>query len=219
MTPQSDSFTPDKARFDARATHWDENAERKARSLAVARAFGAIVDARGDRPDLLDYGCGTGQTSLPLADKCASVTGGDFSDGMLVKFMDNAASQGIANARTLCCNLAADPLPEARFDMVTCSMTLHHIADVPALVEKFARLLKPGGTLALVDLETEDGSFHDDNTGVAHYGFDKAQIVALLKAQGFADARARTLHMISKKRGDAVREYPAFLAQGTKSAT
>ena len=217
MTPPSDSFSPDKTRFDASAAQWDENAERKAITAPIARAFGAIVDARGDLPDLLDYGCGTGQTSLPLADRCASVTGCDFSEAMLAKFMDNAAAGEISNARTLCCNLASDPLPEVRFDMITCSLTLHHVADIPALVEKFEQLLKPGGTLALVDLETEDGSFHENNAGVAHYGFDKAQVVALLKALGFADARARTLHTISRKRGDVVRKYPAFLAQGTKA--
>ena len=39
-------------------------------------------------------------------------------------------------------------------------MTMHHIEDVSALVRTFRGMLKPGGWLAPVDLDTEDGSFH-----------------------------------------------------------
>jgi 2-polyprenyl-3-methyl-5-hydroxy-6-metoxy-1,4-benzoquinol methylase len=216
MPQTPDSSSSDATLFDARAASWDENAARKARSQEISRAFGAIIDARGDWPDLLDYGCGTGQTCLPLADKCASVTGCDFSAEMLEKFVANAAESGASNARTLQCDLSTDTLPAAGYDMVTSSMTLHHIAEVAYLVEKLALLLRPGGTIALVDLETEDGTFHDDNTGVKHYGFEKAQIVDFLKALGFADVRARTLLKIPRERSGKLREYPVFIAQGTR---
>jgi 2-polyprenyl-3-methyl-5-hydroxy-6-metoxy-1,4-benzoquinol methylase len=215
MTPPENTAS-DASLFDARASTWDANAVRKAVSTTVVRAFGAIIDARGDRPDLLDYGCGTGQTCLPIADKCASVTGCDFSAGMLEKFVENAAAAHVSNARTIRCDLSSEPPPQADFDMVTSSLTLHHVNEVALLVEKLAQLLRPGGTIALVDLETEDGTFHDDNTGVKHYGFEKAQIVEFLKALGLADVRARTLFKIPRTRNDAIREYPVFIVQGAR---
>jgi SAM-dependent methyltransferase len=216
MPTPSDSSDPDASLFDARAASWDENAARMARSLEIVRAYGAIIDARGDRPDLLDYGCGTGQTCLPLAGKCASVTGCDFSSAMLEKFVENAAAAHASNARTLECDLSVESLSGADFDMVTSSLTLHHVSEVAVLVGNLARALRPGGTIALVDLETEDGSFHDDNTGVKHYGFDKAQIVEFLKNLGFADVRARTLLKFPRERSGKLREYPIFIAQGTR---
>jgi SAM-dependent methyltransferase len=216
MPTLPDNPASDASLFDARAASWDENSARRARSLEIIRAYGAIIDARGDRPDLLDYGCGTGQTCLPLAERCASVTGCDFSAAMLEKFVENAALAHASNARTLQCDLSNGPMPTADFDMVTCSLTLHHVGEVALLVERLAMMLRQGGTLALVDLETEDGTFHDDNTGVKHYGFDKAHIVGFLKALGFADVRARTLLKYPRRRNGAIREYPVFIAQGTK---
>jgi ubiquinone/menaquinone biosynthesis C-methylase UbiE len=80
-----------------------------------------------------------------------------FLEAMLEKFRENAAAKGVENAFTIRCDLRSDPLPSARYDIVVCSMTLHHVEDIAELIGKFALLLRPGGTVALVDLEKEDG--------------------------------------------------------------
>ncbi|HNX05196.1 MAG TPA: class I SAM-dependent methyltransferase [Opitutales bacterium] len=202
------------SRFDAGAAGWDANAARKAVSNANARVFGEIIASLPHKPDLFDYGCGTGQSILPVASKCRSVTGCDFSEPMLEKFRENAEAARVRNASTILCDLRTDPLPQGRYDMITCAMTLHHVADVAALVSTFSLLLRPGGTLALVDLEKEDGSFHEDHTTVAHFGFDKEEILAALRDAGFADAAVRTIHKVVKPRGTKMAEYPLFLATG-----
>jgi 2-polyprenyl-3-methyl-5-hydroxy-6-metoxy-1,4-benzoquinol methylase len=204
----------DSARFDRGAAGWDENAERRARSNAVARAFGKIVEKLPQRPDLFEYGCGTGQSILPVARRCRSVTGCDFSEPMLEKFRENAAAAGATNAATILCDLRSDPLPHARYDIVVCSMTLHHVEDVADLVGRFALLLRPGGTVALVDLEKEDGSFHADNTGVAHFGFTNEEILSAMKDAGFAELSIRTVYRSAKQRGTKIAQYPIFLASG-----
>jgi ubiquinone/menaquinone biosynthesis C-methylase UbiE len=211
---QTGAFQADKSRFDKGAATWDENAERKARSNAIAAEYGNIIGSMPSKPDLFDYGCGTGQSILPVAAKCKSVTGGDFSIGMLGKFMENAKAEGAQNARTLCCDLDAQHAPDERFDMITCSMTMHHIADIPGLLSKFALMLRPGGTIALVDLETEDGSFHGDDTSVAHKGFDKTVFATQMERAGFANVGIRTVYRMRKEKNG--REYPLFIATATK---
>jgi len=60
-----------------------------------------------------------------------------------------------------------DTLPE-QFDLLFSSMLLHHIPDTLAFFQRCHPWLKPKGYLAVADLDREDGSFHQDHTGVAH---------------------------------------------------
>jgi len=206
--------TNDSARFDRGAANWDANAFRTARANAVAHLFGKIVAKLPRRPDLFEYGCGTGQSILPVAGKCRSVTGCDFSEAMLEKFRENAAAKGVENASTIRCDLRTDPLPPARYDIVVCSMTLHHVEEIAELIGKFALLLRPGGTVALVDLEKEDGSFHEDNTGVAHFGFTREEILGAMEAVGFAECSYASAGDYVKPRAARIASYPTFLATG-----
>jgi hypothetical protein len=48
----------------------------------------------------------------------------------------------------------------------------NHIEDVPSLLRQLATSLATGGHLALADLEKEDGNFHADKSGIAHFGFE-----------------------------------------------
>lgn len=49
----------------------------------------------------LDFGCGVGRLSIPLAETCQSVTGLDVSDGMLAEARKNLESSGLRNVTFL----------------------------------------------------------------------------------------------------------------------
>jgi hypothetical protein len=73
-------------------------------------------------------------------------------------------------------------------------------------------LLKPRGQIAFADLDSEDGAFHGDNTGVFHLGFDRAQLRELLLAAGFIDVRDATATVVHKEiEGQGPRDFPIFL--------
>jgi len=91
-------------------------------------------------------------------------------------------------------------------------MTLHHIADVPALFHEFRRHLRPGGRVALADLDEEDGSFHGDPTGVHHRGFSRQQIQAWLETAGFHGIQLETA-VVARKEG---KDFPVFLATAVR---
>jgi len=59
-------------------------------------------------------------------------------------------------------------------------MTLHHIADTGAILEKLNALLRPGGMIALADLDLEDGFFHDDPGEEVHHGFERSALQRIL---------------------------------------
>jgi hypothetical protein len=66
--------------------------------------------------------------------------------------------------------------------------------------------------LAVADLDTEDGSFHGDNTGVRHLGFDRRHLGALLRNAGFSSVRDTTAAtMVREVAGGGSRSFPVFL--------
>jgi len=208
----SKEFSTAKERFDTKAATWDTNPVRAALGKAISERLSQLLETSPQKPDLFDYGCGTGTDVLPVANKCASVTGCDFSEGMLRQFETNAASIGLTNVSTTQRDLSTEALPMERYDLVHCAMVMHHIEDVPAMLARFKALLRPGGRLSLADLETEDGTFHEDNTGVAHFGFATQWIVAELEKLGLKDVQVKIIHTSERPRNGQMRGYPIFHA-------
>ena len=98
------------------------------------------------------------------------------------------------------------------FDLAVSLLVLHHLPDPTAALTAIARLLRSGGRIALIDLDAEDGSFHDDPTGIYHNGFARDDIIRLAGAAGFHDVEAITATEIERDG----RSYPTFLLLGRK---
>ena len=81
------------------------------------------------------------------------------------------------------------------------------------MFKTFYSLLKPGGFIAIADLETEDGGFHTEDTGVFHQGFDGQGMVDFARQAGFKNAEVALASIIEKPQGD----YPVLLLTATVS--
>ena len=200
----------DTERFDSKAATWDEDASRVALATSVADAIARQIRL-SPSDEVLDFGCGTGLLSLAVRPHVGRVTGADTSAGMLQVFEQKIRAQGVALVTPYLIG-ATRPLAAAgRFDLITSSMALHHVRDVPALFAEFRTLLRDGGHVALADLDTEDGTFHTpDVKDVHHLGFDRASLRTLLAEAGFDDVRDTTA-FTHRRHG---REYPVFLISG-----
>jgi demethylmenaquinone methyltransferase / 2-methoxy-6-polyprenyl-1,4-benzoquinol methylase len=91
-----------------------------------------------------DLACGTGDFCRELVEQDLSPIGFDLSFGML------------ANARTSAPLGQADilrlPLPAASMDGVTCGFALRNLVDLPAFFAELARVVRPGGRIALLEV-------------------------------------------------------------------
>ena len=199
-------------RFDDAAADWEEKPQRVALARKVAEAIRqAIPLAR--TMQVLEYGCGTGMVSRSLSPHVAKIMAVDTSPRMLEVLRRKAGEEKIGNIETLAHDLTRHPLPELNFDLVLSSMTLHHIPEVEPLLHRFFATLKSGGYLAVADLVTEDGSFHEDNSGVAHHGINPEAVRAIMTKNGGQDIGVQEIHIIEKQHGNGVkRGYPVFLA-------
>jgi len=191
--------------FDARAGTWDQDPAKVARALTVSRAIAQAVPLAGLR--VLEYGCGTGLLGFALQPQVAWVTLADTSEGMLTVLRAKIAAAGAPNMTPVRLDLLAEPLPEARYELVCSLMTLHHVPDTPGILGRFREVLSPGGWVALADLDAEDGSFHGPGAEV-HRGFDREALQAQLSQAGFCDIHLETVCEVEKDS----RRYPVFLA-------
>jgi ubiquinone/menaquinone biosynthesis C-methylase UbiE len=104
----------------------------------------------GDKPDVLDGGCGEGMPALVFAEQGCAVVGVDTDQESLSKAHQLLAKTPFAAQVTLQeGNLLKLPFADAAFDLVWTSYVLHHIADKLAAVLELQRVLKPGGRLAI----------------------------------------------------------------------
>ncbi len=112
----------------------------------------------------LDVATGAGHMALAVAPHVAEVVASDLTPQMLAVAANLAREKGQTNLRFELADAEALPFDAASFDLVTCRIAPHHFANVPRFVRECARVLKPGGVLAIVDnIAPEDAAqFVDD---------------------------------------------------------
>jgi ubiquinone/menaquinone biosynthesis C-methylase UbiE len=204
--------------FDRVAETWDDDPAKVERAAAVARQLAGRLEL-GPGTRLLEYGAGTGLVTQallsalgPAAADQVAVTVADPSAGMRDALAAKAAAGTLpADARIWSLDLTADPVPGERFDLVVTVQVLHHVHDLDRALAGFAALVEPGGHLAIVDLEAEDGSFHGEGFG-GHHGFARDDLAARLRTAGFAEVEFEDAYRMEKEG----RSYPLFLALATR---
>ena len=122
----------------------------------VAKTISAEADAFIDRlhipsgAHVLDIATGTGNVAIPAARAGAIVTGVDIAPNLLVQARERAAAEGL-NLQFDEGDAEALPYPDASFDIVV-TMFGAMFAPRPELVAaEIARVLKPGGQLAMAN--------------------------------------------------------------------
>ncbi len=206
--------------FDKEANEWDMDPIRIGCARAVAAAIRRSVPLT---PDMraLEYGCGTGLVSFGLQPYLHHITLADSSARMLEVLKKKIGLNRIGNMTPIKLDLATDPLPAERYDLIYTSMTLHHIPDTEKILQEFHVLLKTSGFLCIADLDKEDGSFHasfPDFSG--HNGFSRPELTEKLEKAGFRNINNALVHQIIKEttseEGKVKKSFPVFLMAAEK---
>jgi len=120
---------------------------------ASGQDLGWIVEAAAlsGTERVLDVATGAGHTAFALAPYAAEVVALDITQEMLTVAQQAASERRLHNIRFLEGNAQALPCADASFDVVACRHAAHHFPDLHQGVREWARVLKPGGKLVLVD--------------------------------------------------------------------
>jgi ubiquinone/menaquinone biosynthesis C-methylase UbiE len=110
------------------------------------RANAPLLDAIGAGPGMrvIDVAAGPGHLSRAAAERGAHVVGADLSPAMVL--LARELHSGIEFVET---PAEALPFDDASFDAVLCAFGLGHFPEPERVLAEFARVLKPGGTMAL----------------------------------------------------------------------
>lgn len=190
--------------FAEKAGSYEQDRARVDNVKQIASAIVGATRLHGSM-ELMDFGAGTGLLLEQIAPYVAKITAVDVSPAMSAQLRAKLDRLACA-VEILQLDLETARL-ERKFDGIISSMTLHHVKDVPRMFETFYSLLDEGGFIAIADLDREDGSFHSQDTGVHHPGFEREALSRIATAAGFREvsiASASTLH----KHG---RDYGVFL--------
>jgi ubiquinone/menaquinone biosynthesis C-methylase UbiE len=206
----------EKRDFDKDAASYDLKPGRAKLAQDVAKAVMSEVKLN-DGMDVLDFGCGTGLVTLQLQPFVRTVTGADTSHGMLDVLRAKIAERKLANVKTEFIDPEKSVVLKNKYHLVVCSMTLHHVENLVYIFREFYNCLLPGGQICIADLDSDEGEFHRDKTGVVHFGFDRTEMRRLLIAGGFQDVRDVTAASVVRKSSDGrSREFTVFLMIGRK---
>ncbi len=138
--------------WDATAATFDDEPDHGLRDPAVRAAWAALLTRHLPPPpcDLVDLGCGTGSLAVLLAEAGHRVRGVDSSPAMVEAARSKAEAVGV-QVELAVGDAAAPPYAPSSCDVVLVRHVLWALPDPAAAVARWARLLRPGGRLVLVE--------------------------------------------------------------------
>ena len=195
--------------FEQKAESYDSDAKRVSNVDNIANSILSSIPFTKNMY-IMDFGSGTGLLLERVAPFVKKITAVDVSEAMTIQLSDKIKNLD-CEVEILQLDLTKTKM-DMKFDGIISSMTLHHIEDTQAMFNDFYRMLNDNGVIAISDLDTEDGTFHTEDTGVFHFGFDRNEFQDKAIAAGFKNVKIITASINEQPNG----KYPVFLLTGNK---
>ena len=195
--------------FEQKAEIYDKDAKRVSNVDNIANSILSSIPFNKNM-HIMDFGSGTGLLLERVAPFVKKITAVDVSEAMC-KQLNEKIKNLDCEVEILQLDLTKRKL-DIKFDGIISSMTMHHIKDTQAMFNDFYKMLNDNGVIAIADLDTEDGSFHTEDTGVFHFGFERTAFRDKAIAAGFKNVKIITASIDEKPHG----KYPVFLLTGNK---
>jgi ubiquinone/menaquinone biosynthesis C-methylase UbiE len=160
---------------------------------------------------VLEVGCGVGAQTIPLAQRSpgARFTSIDLSADSMVEAERRAERAGLTNVEFRQADVFALPFLSESFDHVFVCFVLEHLSRPVEALAILRKVLKPGGTITIIEGDHGSAYFHPDSPAA------RAAIACLVKMQQQAGGNAligRQLHPLMVEAGFAsVRVSPRMV--------
>jgi ubiquinone/menaquinone biosynthesis C-methylase UbiE len=183
----------------SRVIHWARWYDWFTRALPfVPRIRAKLLELAAPVPGerVLDVGCGTGVLAMAIKSRvgASDVHGIDASPEMIEVANEKAAQAG-CEVHWQVALVEALPFPEAHFDLVTCSLVLHHLpGDLRRKgLAEVKRVLKPSGRFVAADFAALSHSVSGHLLSLMGHARGQntvAELSPLLKEAGFIEVEA-----------------------------
>ncbi|HEV2770538.1 MAG TPA: methyltransferase domain-containing protein [Solirubrobacteraceae bacterium] len=214
---------------------WSERAATYDRvtGRVTAEVAGALLDAaavvHGAR--VLDVGCGTGIVTAAAAARGARATGADVAEGMLA-----VARERHPGLEFVVADAEALPFSAGAFEAVVAGLVVNHLPAPQRAVTEFARVLAPGGRVAVAVWDHPERAplFGELTAAVADTGVDvhatlppgpdpyryadDGEMRGLLGAGGLVDVELRRLEVVHRSE-DVEELWDGLLGGSARIAT
>ncbi len=188
-----------RGRADAAAAYFRANADEWGRIRALHLPEEAIEEALVEMigscrlGQLVDFGTGTGRILELLAQKTERGLGIDMSHDMLALARANLERAGLQHCQVRQGDIFALNLAPGVADLVTIHQVLHFLADPARAVAEAARILAPGGQVAVIDFEPHSLEFLREHHAHRRLGFADEEVRGWFAASGLTLEAVRKL--------------------------
>jgi arsenite methyltransferase len=191
----------------------EDGAPEAALSASLGCGVPTAVAELHEGETVLDLGSGAGADVLISARRVGPsgrAIGIDMTDEMLDLARRTAREAGVENVEFLKGYLEELPLPDSSVDVVISNCVINLSADKPQVLAEAARVLKPGGRLAVSDViadpDMDEATKADMQawTGCIAGALTETEFRAALTAAGLADQEFRETHRVHEHAGATI---------------
>lgn len=152
---------------------------------------------------MLDIGTGTGRMLEVFASMTGHAIGIDLNHEMLNLARLNLEKAGLKHCSVRHSDLYTLPFAASKFDLVTIHQVLHYLDEPATALAEAARVLAPGGILAIVDFAPHQLEYLRDQHAHRRLGFTDHEVDRWMRAAGLGGMTRKALHPQTLEQGES----------------
>jgi ubiquinone/menaquinone biosynthesis C-methylase UbiE/biotin operon repressor len=175
-------------RKDKARAYFDELAGKFGRQYVPGRSWKGLAEALLkilNYETVADLGAGEGTLAQLLAQRARKVIAVDHSPKMVEFGTKLAKEHKLPNLEYRLGDIEEIPIDDASVDLAFFSQALHHAEHPPRALREAHRILKPGGTLVILDLHQHSFDKARELYADTWLGFPEAELARMLEQEKF----------------------------------